>query len=287
VVGVTVEWVFPQDPDSDEFVLARYSLYTYDNGNYGTISNVVAGLLGDLDVVSAARYGTVQSGVENQNGGDLVKGLIWQQGQDTAGHVPPNALYTADRYRGGIEFIGPGTLVGAQVGNNVQDIQPGGGPKSEWLYRTLVSLSGINTPALPDTDMYSIMTLAKAVELGNPRKAVQIVVALVSDTLDETSFKATADKAKAYATAIGLTSGNTSLPCHGDPQCDGVASVQDVVKTVDCAFRGVAQVFDPCCPYGRTDVNCDGNPTVQDVVKIVNVAFRGGAPAANFCFPCP
>jgi len=286
-VGVTAEWVFPQNADSDEFVLARYSFYTYDKGNHGTISNLVAGILGDLDVMPASRYGTVQSEVKNQNGSDITKGLVWQQGTDTAGHNPVPPSYTAERYRGGIAYIGPGTLIGAQVGNNVQDIQPGGGPNSEWLYSTLVSLSGINLPSLPDVDMYTILTLAKGVELGNPRKALQIIVALISDTLSEASFKATADKAKAYATAIGLTSGNTALPCHADPGCDGVCTVQDVVMTVNVAFRGYAKVLDPCCDFARTDVDCTGVTDVNDVVKMTNVACRGGTRQANFCFPCP
>jgi hypothetical protein len=107
---------------------------------------------------------------------------------------------------------------------------------------------------------------------------------LVSDTLDQPSFLATADKARAYATAIGLVSGATNF-CHGDPQCDGVSSVQDVVKTVDVAFRGVAATFDVGFKYERTDVDCSGFSTVQDVVKVVNVAFRGGTVQANFCFP--
>jgi len=77
-----------------------------------------------------------------------------------------------------------------------------------------------------------------------------------------------------------------SCPCHGDPQCDGVHNVQDVVQTVNVAFRGYAPVFDPQCPYERTDVNCGGFSTVQDVVKMVNVAFRGANPATEFCDPC-
>jgi len=75
-------------------------------------------------------------------------------------------------------------------------------------------------------------------------------------------------------------------PCHGDPQCDSVANVQDVVQTVNVAFRGSAPVFDPDCPRERTDVNCDGFSTVEDVVKMVDVAFRGSNPATEFCEPC-
>ena len=88
-----------------------------------------------------------------------------------------------------------------------------------------------------------------------------------------------------WATVLAAR-GACSCPCHGDPQCDGVHNVQDVVQTVNVAFRGYAPVFDPQCPKQRTDVNCDGVSTVQDVVKVVNVAFRGGNPLTEFCDPC-
>jgi hypothetical protein len=77
-----------------------------------------------------------------------------------------------------------------------------------------------------------------------------------------------------------------SCPCHGDPQCDGVPNVQDVVKTVNVGFRGYAPVFDPQCPKERTDVDCSGFTSITDVVKVINVAFRGANPATEFCDPC-
>jgi len=75
-------------------------------------------------------------------------------------------------------------------------------------------------------------------------------------------------------------------PCVGDPQCDSVANVQDVVQTVNVAFRAAAPVFDPQCPRQRTDVNCDQVTTVVDVVKTINVAFRGASRLTEFCNPC-
>jgi hypothetical protein len=75
--------------------------------------------------------------------------------------------------------------------------------------------------------------------------------------------------------------------CHADPVCDGVATVQDVVKTVGVAFRGDPPAIDTDCAYaGRTDVNCDGVTTVIDVVRMVDVAFRGADRAVKFCRPC-
>lgn len=104
--------------------------------------------------------------------------------------------------------------------------------------------------------------------------------------------------------AVGLSSGETyetgtgywytgepdtpgcSCPCHADPECDAMTNVLDVVRAVRVAFRGGAPVFDPSCPYERTDVNCSGFTDVIDVVKFVNVAFRGGSPILQFCHPC-
>ena len=75
-------------------------------------------------------------------------------------------------------------------------------------------------------------------------------------------------------------------PCHGDPQCDGVPNVLDVVKAVNVAFRGATPVQGPDCPYEQTDVSCDGVTNVIDVVKMVNIAFRDGDSAVEFCDPC-
>ncbi|MEW5700884.1 MAG: PQQ-dependent sugar dehydrogenase [Candidatus Zixiibacteriota bacterium] len=74
-------------------------------------------------------------------------------------------------------------------------------------------------------------------------------------------------------------------PCHGDPLCDGVPNVSDVVLVVSAAFRGAAPITDPGCPHvDRCDINCDCVTTVQDVVGMVNRAFRGDA--TPFCDPC-
>ena len=76
--------------------------------------------------------------------------------------------------------------------------------------------------------------------------------------------------------------------CFGDPQCDSVTNVFDVVKSVDVAFRSAPPVGDPypLCPRDRTDVSCDGVTNVFDVVAFVDVAFRSADPAIAFCNPC-
>ncbi|MEW5702099.1 MAG: hypothetical protein AB1792_07725 [Candidatus Zixiibacteriota bacterium] len=79
-------------------------------------------------------------------------------------------------------------------------------------------------------------------------------------------------------------------PCWADPHCDSIPNVQDVVATVDVAFRGGTPTFDLSCwkgnPAERTDLSCDGVSTVIDVVRMVDVAFRGYDPATRICDPC-
>ncbi|HSH00851.1 MAG TPA: Ig-like domain-containing protein, partial [candidate division Zixibacteria bacterium] len=76
--------------------------------------------------------------------------------------------------------------------------------------------------------------------------------------------------------------------CFGDPQCDAVTNVLDVVHAVNVAFKGGADIPDsnPSCPNTTTDVDCSGFTNVIDVVKFVNVAFKGQTAAAQFCDPC-
>ncbi|MEW5702085.1 MAG: hypothetical protein AB1792_07650 [Candidatus Zixiibacteriota bacterium] len=76
--------------------------------------------------------------------------------------------------------------------------------------------------------------------------------------------------------------------CHGDPLCDGVTTVHDVVFAAGVAFRGEAEIPDSnvLCPRMTTDVDCDGVTKIHDVVHLVNVAFRSADPATEFCEPC-
>lgn len=83
--------------------------------------------------------------------------------------------------------------------------------------------------------------------------------------------------------------GACACDCAGDPQCDGVVNIFDVVHTVDVAFRNAAAIADPnvSCPYMTTDVDCDNVTSIFDVIHFVNVAFRNASPGAEFCNPCP
>lgn len=84
--------------------------------------------------------------------------------------------------------------------------------------------------------------------------------------------------------------GGCACDCHNDPICDGtISNAQDVVATINVAFRGAAALIDPNanCPYEQSDVNCDAVTGIQDVVRVVNVAFRGLNAATEYCNACP
>lgn len=93
-----------------------------------------------------------------------------------------------------------------------------------------------------------------------------------------------------YNMGIGFwygAGGGCSCPCAYDPQCDGIISnAQDVVTTVNVAFRGAAAIVDPGCLIERTDVDANGVTNAVDLVKVINVAFRGQTVAANYVDPC-
>ena len=74
--------------------------------------------------------------------------------------------------------------------------------------------------------------------------------------------------------------------CLGDPQCDGIVNVLDVVRAVDVAFRNVGATQDADCPVARTDVNCSGVTEVFDVVGVIGVAFRNESQWETYCRPC-
>jgi hypothetical protein len=81
-----------------------------------------------------------------------------------------------------------------------------------------------------------------------------------------------------------------SCPCHGDPVCDSVINVLDVVASVDEAFRAASPTQDVTCAHvSRNDVNCDCVVNILDVVGFVNRAFRGDpSPVCDACVAsCP
>jgi hypothetical protein len=282
VVGVTVAWSFPQDPEQDEVILARYKVYRQSAGT--PITNLAIGILVEADALPASRLGPIQIGAENQPGSEGGQNLIWVAGVDTVGHMV-SGTNTATRFRGGVAV--PGGFEGAIVGSSFDDIQPGGGPSDGFLYRSLQNLAGIDLFSDSTIDLYCMISLDKnrSIAVG---ETLTYVLVYASDTISEASLMETIDCGIDIASAPNLCGDcGCSCPCWADPLCDGTRSnVQDVTLTVNVAFRAAAPVLDPACLFVRTDFDASGSTTVIDVVKVVNVAFRGQAVSANYVDPC-
>lgn len=87
--------------------------------------------------------------------------------------------------------------------------------------------------------------------------------------------------------AVATVVNTCDCSCHGDPVCDGQPDIQDVVETINNAFRGTAPTIDASCPHvGRSDVDCSGAIDIVDVVNTVNVVFRGADMGTTYCDPC-
>ena len=120
---------------------------------------------------------------------------------------------------------------------------------------------------------------------------------IVSDTLDDCNTNNRSDRcdiAFGFSTDVNANQipdeceGLCACDCFGDPVCNGVVNVFDVVAAVDIAFRNGDDIPDPnvLCPRTTTDVTCDGVTNVFDVVAFVDVAFRNGDAAVVYCDPC-
>jgi hypothetical protein len=89
-----------------------------------------------------------------------------------------------------------------------------------------------------------------------------------------------------HSASIPISVVACACSCLADPACDGITNAQDVVATVNVAFRGAQSTRDGDCPYERTDVDCSGFTNAQDVIKTVNVVFRGSDPSTAYSDGC-
>jgi choice-of-anchor B domain-containing protein len=151
-------------------------------------------------------------------------------------------------------------LLRADAGGLSPELAPGGGPIAK-LHLTIL-------PAAIPGDSISLSTPQIGFHILNAKTA-------------GVSY------APVYNQASAVIGPPCDCACHGDPFCDGVPNIQDVISTIAVAFRGNAPTIDPACVHaGRTDVNCSGATDVVDVVAIIGAAFRGEDPQTTFCNPC-
>lgn len=279
VVGVTIEWAFPQDPSLQEFIRAQIKVYRHNP--LRPITNLVLGVLADIDVRPSTYLGDIQTGVTNEpRMTDPPVRMIWIRGVDTLGHVP-DGQNTATRFRAAMISTSD---VGVAAGNVATDLDLEGGPSDGYLYTVLTYLDGaLDLLHYDPANIYMLARLAEGDSIGIG-ETLSYWFALISDTVSEASLIAKAQQVVALGPCLGA---DCCCPCRYDPQCDSVYSnVQDVVKAIDVAFRGMSVTDDPVCPVDLTDVDADGTTSVTDVVRVINVAFRGQTVSGNYVDPC-
>ncbi|HUU45001.1 MAG TPA: hypothetical protein VM118_04645 [Acidobacteriota bacterium] len=311
LLGVTVQWFFPQHPDSADFVIAKYTLA---NRTDAPLTDIAIGLYADLNVSVppvSTRYNIQERESDNHGWYHAPLNLIYQYGYDSIGHIPYYPLNTCERYSGGFTYIagrdyaGGGTefenqeiaLRGRIDDNDINIVD--GGPPTGHLYNVLVGPNGVTVrepPAHSDSakDLYTALTLDQGLTLA-PGETSVYVVGLVSDTLSHYGYNPAAlstfaanslEEVVLKAWAWAADNAICQCPCHGDAQCDGIDNVLDVVIAINVAFRGGEEVYDYDCPFARTDVTCDGVTDITDVVRYVDVVFRDADPGVMYCDPC-
>lgn len=206
VLGVDVEYDFPQHPDSCEFVLIKYKLY---NRTASTITGLAVGQATDFDVTPSLHdVDSIQSG--SQNSGHIRSdfNLLYQQGADTAGHVASPATRTAARFKGGITSIQCGPAPRGWIAPNDPWLfsNPGGGFFENYLWDEMTK-SGFELfpPEAPDPeeDLHTVMVFEQNVDLG-ANDVKHYVMAYVSSNSgtgdgDETDLINTTKKAWRWA----------------------------------------------------------------------------------------
>jgi hypothetical protein len=204
-MGVDVTYVFPQDPDSCEFVLIKYKL---TNRTASTINGIVVGQAQDFDVIpSLHNVDSIQIG--SQNTGHLAAtpyNLIYQQGVDTVNHVPVGDR-TATRFKGGITAIQDFQAPRAWIAPNDPWLfgrtQNGGGFSEGYLYDQMTKTGfELFDPVDPDPeeDLHAVMVMEQGVNLG-PNDVKRYLIGYVSSTVgndDDTDLLETTRKAWRY-----------------------------------------------------------------------------------------
>lgn len=151
-------------------------------------------------------------------------------------------------------------LMRPRVNGNVPDLAPGDGP-----------IAKIHLTIRPNA------TPGNVIVLSTPQLGFHPFVAKTAGL----SYTPASPGAAAIITS------SCDCTCHGDANCDGSLDIQDVVNTIDVAFRGATPTADATCPHSsRTDVNCSGATDVLDIILTIDATFRGEDASATFCDPC-
>jgi hypothetical protein len=203
-IGIDVEYIFPQHPDTAEFVLIKYKLY---NRTEADILGLVVGAGVDFDVTPGPdSVAGLQSGSQNTGHLSAPYNMIYQQGTDSLGHTIAGD-HTATRFRGGITSIQCGPAPRAWIAPNDPWLfgRPGGGFHEGYLYDEMTETGfEIFPPEDPDPeeDLHSVMTFEQDVDLAvgtMKRYVVGLVSSNTGNLADETDILETTAKAWKYA----------------------------------------------------------------------------------------
>ena len=307
VLDIGVAWYFPQDPDSADFVLARYVV---KNISGSPISNVVVGQYDDFDVTPGTLFTSYQDAVHNHGHYVPEDNLIYQFGYTIPGMATNPPLGLAERYSAGVAYLAGRDYAGLGLPfQNTQVALRGGtgdlrgftplffgGAVSGYLYDKLVGSANVTIwEGMPDadssSDLFTYMCLDQGLSLA-PGQAQSYVIAFVCDTLTHpdmppkhaalAGLAEVVDMAAAWATNYGIFE-SCACPNQGDIEPDGFLTALDLSACIDVLFAGDPDIQDEGCPSPRFDLDCDGFSTALDLSILIDHLFAGGAGPCDAC----
>jgi len=311
VLGIDVEWYFPQNPDSADFIIAKYTL---ENLTGSTVTDILVGQLNDFDVVPGTLFQSYQSATRNHGYYVAAENLIYQYGWTTPGMATNPPLGLAERYSAGVVYLSGRDYAsgGAQFTNSQVALRGGtadlddfffpyfSDTASEYLYPLFNGPIGVNIyEGYPDadssSDLFTYMCLDQGLSLA-PGATQSYVVGFVCDTLYNpgvptkavatTGLLETIAKAKEWAIDYNIVEGGScACPNQGDIEPDGFLTALDLASCIDILFAGSPDIQDTGCPTPRFDIDCDGFSTALDLSKLIDHLFAGGAGPCDPCAP--
>jgi hypothetical protein len=211
-LGIDVEYVFPQSPDSSDFVLINYRI---DNRTASTFAGVMVGEAVDFNVMPSVQYAIYQNDAENRAGVNTSYNLIYQRGADSG------STSFAAKFLGGMTAIQCATSPRTWNAPNDPWLTErlGGGFSDGYLYSEMTR-SGfeiIPPPIAPSRgwiDMHSVIVFEKNVTM-TPSTLKHYTLGLVSSTQGPDSADLVNTVKKAWRYAFGwheVVTQDTVLP---------------------------------------------------------------------------
>jgi|GEM_PF-1584714 len=153
-IGITVRYLFPQDPDTCEFVRIKFKVYPRDGGG----QDLIIGTAVDIDCPGGGA-----NGIGSDNFGGVVEdyNLVYQQGTDTLRPGGPGTFEfyrITNRYVAGITAITCNPVKRMAVGSNYDDVYPVSGFRDSYLFDQM-DATGHEIWADSADDIHAIMAI--------------------------------------------------------------------------------------------------------------------------------